>query len=72
MIGAVEGSTGKKSRSDRREAFGYHDTSRRSDNGLSPEACLLVGDRLETDILMGKKAGMATALVLTGVTKERP
>jgi ribonucleotide monophosphatase NagD (HAD superfamily) len=30
--------------------------------------CLLVGDRLETDMIMGKKAGMATALVLTGVT----
>jgi ribonucleotide monophosphatase NagD (HAD superfamily) len=27
-----------------------------------------VGDRLETDMAMGKKAGMATALVLTGVT----
>jgi len=27
-----------------------------------------VGDRLETDIVMGKKAGMATALVLTGVS----
>ena len=35
---------------------------------LPPEACLMVGDRLETDIAMGKAAGMATALVLTGVT----
>ena len=35
---------------------------------LPPEACLIVGDRLETDIAMGKAAGMATALVLTGVT----
>jgi ribonucleotide monophosphatase NagD (HAD superfamily) len=27
-----------------------------------------VGDRLETDMVMGKRAGMAAALVLTGVT----
>ena len=36
--------------------------------GLPPEACLMVGDRLETDIAMGVAAGMVTALVLTGVT----
>jgi len=30
--------------------------------------CLLVGDRLETDIAMGRVAGCRTALVLTGVT----
>jgi len=36
--------------------------------GLPPERCLIVGDRLETDIVMGKRAGMLTALVLTGVT----
>lgn len=34
---------------------------------LSPATCLMVGDRLETDIAMGKNGGMATALVLTGV-----
>jgi arabinose operon protein AraL len=36
--------------------------------GSKPEECLLVGDRLETDIRMGLESGMATALVLTGVT----
>lgn len=30
--------------------------------------CLMVGDRLETDVAMGLRAGMATAVVLTGVT----
>ncbi len=32
--------------------------------------CLLTGDRLETDILMGQRAGMSTALALTGATSE--
>lgn len=36
--------------------------------GVRPERCLMIGDRIETDIKMGKDAGMATALVLTGVT----
>ncbi|HZY41592.1 MAG TPA: HAD-IIA family hydrolase [Anaerolineae bacterium] len=35
---------------------------------LSPSRCLITGDRLETDVQMGLKAGMATALTLTGVT----
>jgi 4-nitrophenyl phosphatase len=34
--------------------------------GVSPGECLLVGDRLDTDIAMGERAGMTTALVLTG------
>ena len=39
--------------------------------GLPPERCLMVGDRLETDIKMGIDAGMATCLVLTGdATRE--
>src|SRR6266487_3068162 len=33
---------------------------------LPPEQCIMVGDRLETDIRMGIAAGMATCLVLTG------
>ena len=33
---------------------------------LPPERCMMVGDRLETDIKMGIDAGMATCLVLTG------
>jgi NagD protein len=36
--------------------------------GLPAERCLVAGDRLETDMQMGHAAGMATALVLSGVT----
>jgi arabinose operon protein AraL len=36
--------------------------------GLTPERCLMIGDRLGTDIAMGETAGLDTALVLTGVT----
>lgn len=36
--------------------------------GLEPSECVMVGDRLSTDIAMGIAAGMDSALVLTGET----
>jgi phosphoglycolate/pyridoxal phosphate phosphatase family enzyme len=36
--------------------------------GTPPADSVMVGDRLETDIAMGRAAGMITAVVLTGVT----
>ncbi len=38
--------------------------------GLPAEDCLMVGDRLNTDIAMGDAGGLDTALVLTGCTSE--
>ena len=35
-----------------------------------PEECLVVGDRLNTDVALGARAGMTTVLVLSGVTDE--
>lgn len=35
---------------------------------LPPEKCIMIGDRLETDVLMGLNAGMAGTLTLTGAT----
>lgn len=37
---------------------------------LPAEQVLCVGDRLETDIALGKSVGMKTALVLTGVSQQ--
>jgi HAD superfamily hydrolase (TIGR01457 family) len=37
---------------------------------LPPAEVLIIGDRLETDIVMGIQAGISTALVLTGATKR--
>jgi len=39
--------------------------------GLPPGDCLVVGDRLDTDVALGERAGMTTALVRTGVTDDR-
>lgn len=38
--------------------------------GLANEQILMVGDRLYTDIMLGKTAGVKTALVLTGEAKR--
>jgi ribonucleotide monophosphatase NagD (HAD superfamily) len=38
--------------------------------GLEAGDCVMVGDRLSTDIRMARDAGMASALVLTGDTTE--
>jgi arabinose operon protein AraL len=68
MIGAIEGVTGqdldglmgKPSETIMRTAMGRL--------GVDPGQCFMIGDRLETDMEMGNRAGMTTVLVLTGVT----
>jgi NagD protein len=70
MIGAVEGATGKKVEVIVGKPSDIMIQVAVDIMGLHPRDCLLVGDRLETDMVMGKKAGMATALVLTGVTSR--
>lgn len=37
--------------------------------GVAARDCAIVGDRIETDIVMGKRLGLATVLVLTGITR---
>ncbi|SDL10786.1 HAD-IIA family hydrolase [Halarsenatibacter silvermanii] len=41
------------------------------ENPISREDCLMVGDRIGTDIKMGKKAGLTTAAVLSGVSDRQ-
>jgi phosphoglycolate/pyridoxal phosphate phosphatase family enzyme len=37
-------------------------------SGTSPSDCLVIGDRIDTDIAIGKAVGAFTALVLTGIS----
>lgn len=39
---------------------------------LKPGECVMVGDRLDTDILGGKRAGMITVRIRTGRRAEKP
>jgi NagD protein len=38
--------------------------------GVHSEETIMIGDRMDTDIVAGINAGMCTALVLTGVTRR--
>ncbi len=37
--------------------------------GVAAGDCVIVGDRIETDIVMGRRLGLATVLVLSGITR---
>ena len=37
--------------------------------GVDPAQCLMVGDRLETDMLFGSNCGLETMLTLTGISQ---
>ncbi len=75
MIGAIEGVTareldrvlGKPSETTIEAAMGRVADATGRDRA-DPADCVMVGDRLETDVAMGERAGMTTVLVLSGVT----
>jgi len=71
MLHAIEGVTGrevdvvcgKPSAFARRTVLDYLE--------CPPEDCLIVGDRLDTDIKLGTEAGMTSVVVRTGVTDDQ-
>ena len=71
MIGAVEGVTGRSVDRVLGKPSGDVVDLVLERVGARPADCVLVGDRLETDIQMGAQAGMTTVLVLSGVSRER-
>lgn len=67
IINAVETMTGKEAEIIGKPSKNAVETVTEI-KGVSPGNCLMIGDRLNTDILMGNKNGMETVLVLSGVT----
>jgi phosphoglycolate/pyridoxal phosphate phosphatase family enzyme len=68
VIGAIEGCTGKRVEVVVGKPSPITVRAILDRLQLPASECIMVGDRLETDIRMGREAGMATAVVLTGVT----
>ena len=68
VIGAIEGCTGKRVEVVVGKPSPITACAILDHLQLPASECIIVGDRLETDVRMGQEAGMATAVVLTGVT----
>ena len=68
LVAAVAAATGKSPSIAGKPGAALFETAARH-SGVA--RALVVGDRLDTDILGGNRAGMATALVLTGVDTVR-
>lgn len=68
VIGAIEGCTGKRVEVVVGKPSPITARAILDRLQLPASECIIVGDRLETDIRMGQEAGMATGVVLTGVT----
>lgn len=68
VIGAVEGVTGAKVEFVAGKPSPLMIDAALERMGLEAGECLMIGDRLETDIRMGRESGTGSALVMTGVT----
>lgn len=49
----------------------FEEAARRFGITAAPETALFIGDRLDTDVVGGNRAGMKTALVLTGIDQAK-
>ncbi len=70
IIGAIEGCTNTRVEAVVGKPSKYMIDAALTLMDLPVTNCLMIGDRLETDILMGQVAGMHTALAMTGATSE--
>lgn len=68
MVGAIEGATGRELHRVIGKPSQTAIDAASSALDVDPAECLVIGDRLETDVRMGNRAGMTTVLVLSGVT----
>ena len=71
MIAAIEACTNTKVEAVVGKPSAYMAEAILGRLNLPAAQCLITGDRLETDVLMGLKAGMSGALTLTGATDEK-
>ncbi len=71
MIGAIEGTTGKKVEKILGKPSDEIVNIALQSMNIENKNTLMIGDRIETDILMGNNNGLSTALVLSGVTNEK-
>lgn len=69
LIGALEGATGQPIKYIAGKPSIHMAKAAFKALGLAPVDCLMIGDRLETDVLIGKYSSMNTALVLTGASQ---
>lgn len=49
----------------------FEEAARRFGTANAPETALFIGDRLDTDVMGGNRAGMKTVLVLTGIDQAK-
>lgn len=68
IVAAIEACTGVKCEVNVGKPDAFMAQTGMRQMGLAAADCIIVGDRLYTDIAMGKMAGMDSALVLTGET----
>lgn len=68
IVGAIEGCTGIRCERNTGKPDPFMLDAALTRLGLTADRCVMVGDRLMTDIRMAIDAGMASALVLTGDT----
>ncbi len=70
LIHAIETSSGKKVSYITGKPSKYYGQKVLDILQMDGQRCLMIGDRLETDIQLGKNTGLQTALVLTGVSNK--